>query len=302
MSPLTICDVGPRDGLQNESRTLPPSDRAELCDRLIAAGVRAVEAASFVNPRLVPQMAGAEEVVAAVRRVPGVVLSGLVLNERGFGRAITAGVDEVHYAFPVTETFAQRNQNTTVAGGIELSRALVKQARSEGLPVTVTLIVAFGCPFEGRVEPDHVRRVADQVLEEPPDALFVADTIGVGVPSQARQLVGGLVESGVRVGAHLHNTRNTGLANAVAALEAGATLLDASLGGTGGCPFAPRATGNIPTEDLVYMLHGMGIRTGIDLEPLMEASRWLGQRLGKELPSMVTRAGDFSPISSAAAQ
>ena len=296
---LTICDVGPRDGLQNEKVTLTPAERAELCDRLLAAGVSAVEAVSFVNPRLVPQMAGAEEVVATVHRRPGTVLSALVLNERGFQRALDSGVDEVHYAFPLTESFAQRNQNTTLAGGIATSQALVRRARQERLPITVALIVAFGCPFEGRMEPAHVLRVAEQVLQEPPDVVVVADTIGVGVPSQARELVRGLLELGTRVGGHFHNTRNTGLANALTALEAGASLLDASLGGTGGCPFAPRATGNIPTEDLVYMLHGMGVRTGIDLDALMEASLWLGQRLERELPAMVTRAGDFAPVSHA---
>jgi len=294
---VTVCDVGPRDGLQNESITLSPAVRAELCDRLVAAGVRAVEAASFVNPRLVPQMAGAEEVIAGAHRPAGAVLSGLVLNERGFERALAAGVDEIHYAFPMTDTFGRRNQNTTVAGGIETSHALVTRAREAGVPITVTLIVAFGCPFEGRVEPAHVLRVAEQVMQAPPDAVLVADTIGVGVPNQARELVRGLRELGATAGGHFHNTRNTGLANAVAALEAGAALLDASAGGTGGCPFAPRATGNIPTEDLVYMLHGMDVPTGIDLEALMDTSRWLAGHLGKELPAMVTRAGDFAPVS-----
>jgi isopropylmalate/homocitrate/citramalate synthase len=293
---LTICDVGPRDGLQNESVTLGATVRAELCDRLLDAGLAAVEAASFVNPKLVPQMAGAEEVVAAVRRRPGSILSGLVLNERGFDRALAAGVDEVHYAFPVTDTFAQRNQNTTVDGGVETSHALVERARRAALPITVSLIVSFGCPFEGRVEPAHVLRVAERVMQAPPDVLSVADTIGVGVPSQARELVRGLLAMNVPAGVHLHNTRNTGLANAFAAVDAGATLLDASVGGTGGCPFAPRATGNIPTEDLVYMLRGMGIETGIDLDALMATSRWLGELLGRELPAMVTRAGDFAPV------
>ncbi len=294
----TICDVGPRDGLQNEAVTLAPGERAELCDRLLSAGLPAVEAASFVDPRLVPQMAGAEEVVATVHRVRGTVLAGLALNDRGFDRALAAAVDEVHYAFPVTDTFAQRNQNTTVAAGVATSHRLVRRAREQDVPITVTLIVAFGCPFEGRVEPAYVLRLAEQVMQVPPDTLVVADTIGVGVPSQTRELIAGLVRLGVTAGGHFHNTRNTGLANAFAALEAGATLLDASVGGTGGCPFAPRATGNIPTEDLVYMLHGMGVKTGIDLEALMETSRWLGRRLGKELPAMVTRAGDFAPVSS----
>jgi (R)-citramalyl-CoA lyase len=239
----------------------------------------------------VPQMAGAEEVVAAVRRRPATVLSGLVLNERGFDRALAAGVDEVHYAFPVTDTFARRNQGTTVDGGVATSHTLVARARAAEVPITVALIVAFGCPFEGRVEPAHVLGVAERVMRAPPDVLTVADTIGVGVPSQARELVRGLLALGVPAGVHLHNTRNTGLANALAALEAGATLLDASVGGTGGCPFAPRATGNIPTEDLVYMLHGMGIGTGIDLERLWEAGKVAESIVGRALPGKVHQAG-----------
>lgn len=296
---MIVCDVGPRDGLQNESTTLTPAVRAELCDRLAAAGVPRVEAVSFVNPKLVPQMAGAEEVMAAVHRRPGTVLAGLVLNERGLERALAAGVDEVHYAFPVTETFASRNQSTTVAGGLETSRRLVARCREQGMRVTVTLIVAFGCPFEGRVDPAHVLGVAEGVMKEPPDELALADTIGVAVPTAVSALVGEVRKLGVVLGGHFHNTRNTGLANAAAALEAGATVLDASLGGTGGCPFAPRATGNIPTEDLVYMLHGMGIRTGIDLQALIDASLWLGEQLGKELPALLPKAGDFEGVSAA---
>lgn len=299
---VTICDVGPRDGLQNESVTLIPEVRSALCDRLVGAGVPRVEAVSFVNPRLVPQMAGAEEVMARADRRTRAVLAGLVLNERGLDRALAAGVDEVHYAFPVTDTFARRNQNTTVEGGLETWRRLAERCRESGMRVTVTLIVAFGCPFEGGVEPAHVLRVAERVMETPPDELALADTIGVGVPTQVTELVRGALRLGAVVGCHFHNTRNTGLANAATALEAGASVLDASLGGTGGCPFAPRATGNIPTEDLAYMLHGMGIPTGIDLEALMEASRWLGEQLGKELPAMVTRAGDFPAVSGAVAR
>jgi hydroxymethylglutaryl-CoA lyase/(R)-citramalyl-CoA lyase len=246
-------------------------------------------------------MAGAEEVMAQVQRRPGTALAGLVLNERGLERALEAGVDEVHYAFPVTDTFAQRNQNTTVEGGLETGKRLVARCRGLGVRVTVTLSVAFGCPFEGRVDPAHVLRVAERVMAEPPDELTLADTIGVAVPTQVVELVQGGLRLGAVVGGHFHNTRNTGLANALAALEAGASVLDASLGGTGGCPFAPRATGNIPTEDLVYMLHGMGLRTGIDLERLIQASLWLGERLGKELPAMLPRAGDFSPVSRASA-
>jgi isopropylmalate/homocitrate/citramalate synthase len=258
-----------------------------------------IEAVSFVNPRLVPQMADAEEVMGAIRRPPGTTIAGLVLNERGLDRALAARVDEVHYAFPVTETFAERNQNTTVAGGLETGQRIVARCRDAGLPVTVTLIVAFGCPFEGRVDPDHVLRLVEDVMKEPPDEVSLADTIGVAVPSQVSSLVAATVRLGAVVGGHFHNTRNTGLANAVAALEAGARTLDASLGGTGGCPFAPRATGNIPTEDLVYMLHGMGIASGIDLDQLVETSLWLGRQLGKELPAMLPKAGDFPAVSRA---
>jgi isopropylmalate/homocitrate/citramalate synthase len=206
-------------------------------------------------------------------------------------------VDEVHHAFPLTETFARRNQNTTVEEAVATCRRIVERCREAGMRVTVTLIVAFGCPFEGRVEPAHVLRVAERVLEAPPDELALADTIGVAVPTQVTDLVREVLGLGVVTGCHFHNTRNTGLANAAAALEAGASVLDASVGGTGGCPFAPRATGNVPTEDLVYMLHGMGVATGIDLEDLMETSRWLAGELGKELPAMVTRAGDFPAVS-----
>jgi isopropylmalate/homocitrate/citramalate synthase len=241
-------------------------------------------------------MAGAEEVIAAVHRRPGTTLAGLVLNDRGLERALAAGVDEVHYAFAVTDTFAWKNQNTSVQGGVATSHQVVRRCRQVGLPVTVTLSVSFGCPFEGPVEPARVLAVVEQVQEEPPDEVLLADTIGVGVPAQVRELVRGAQALGAgRVGCHFHNTRNTGLANALAAVEAGAVTLDASVGGSGGCPFAPRATGNVPTEDLVYLLRGMGIPTGVDLEALMETSRWLGERLGRELPAMVTKAGDFPP-------
>ena len=293
---VDIVDVGPRDGLQNEKESLSPEVRAGLCDRLAAAGVPRVEAASFVNPKRVPQMAGAEEVLAKIERKPGTTYAGLVLNERGYERAIEAGVDEVRYAFPVTATFAKRNQNTTVADATELAGRLTERARLDGVRVSVTLSVAFGCPFEGRVEPAHVLDLAGKVAASGPDEIVLADTIGVGVPSQVRELVGGVLGHGITVGCHFHDTRNTGIANAAAAVEAGATVLDASVGGTGGCPFAPRATGNIATEDLVYLLHGMGYETGIDLEELIGVAGWLARRLGKELPGQVYKAGDFEPV------
>ena len=290
---VEIVDVGPRDGLQNEDRTLSPETRAELCDKLAQAGVPRVEAASFVNPKRVPQMAGAEEVMSAVDRRPGTLYAGLVLNEKGYERAVEAGVDEVRYAFPVTETFAKRNQNTTVEDAADLAGRLVERARLDGIRVSITLSAAFGDPFEGKVEPAHVLAIAEKVAAANPDEIVLADTIGVGVPKGVRELVEGVLALGTTVGCHFHDTRNTGIANAAAAVESGATVLDAAVGGTGGCPFAPRATGNIATEDLVYLLHGMGHETGIDLDALIEVAGWMAQQLGKELPGQVYKAGNF---------
>ena len=290
---VEIVDVGPRDGLQNEDTTLSPEVRSELCEKLAAAGIPRVEAASFVNPKRVPQMAGAEKVMAAIRRSPGTSYAGLVLNERGYERAIEAGVDEVRYAFPVTETFAKRNQNTTVADATQLSARLVERARLDGVRVSITLSAAFGDPFEGRVEPEHVLQIAGSVAASGPDEIILADTIGVGVPNQVRKFVEGVADHGITVGCHFHNTRNTGIANAAAAVESGAAVLDASVGGTGGCPFAPRATGNIATEDLVYLLHNMGYQTGIDLDALIDVAAWLAKQLDKELPGQLYKAGNF---------
>lgn len=290
---MVICDVGPRDGLQNEELTLAPAVRAELCDRLAAAGLKRIEAASFVNPKLVPQMAGAEEVMAALQRRPGTSYAGLVLNDVGYDRAVAAGVDEVHYAFAATDEFGRRNQNATTEQGLRTALALVPRARADRLPITVTISVAFGCPFEGPVPAARVLGLVERLMAIPPDEICLADTIGVGVPTQVTSLVRGARDLGATVGAHFHNTRNTGYANALTALERGVVSLDASVGGAGGCPFAPKATGNIATEDLVYLLRGMGVDTGIDLDALIETSRWLGRHLDKELPGMVSRAGDF---------
>ena len=290
---VLICDVGPRDGLQNEDRVLEPSVRAELCDKLAAAGLKRIEAASFVNPKLVPQMAGAEEVMGALHRRAGTSYGGLVLNEKGYERALAARVDEVHYAFAATDEFGRRNQNATTEQGIQTALALVRRARADKVPITVTISVAFGCPFEGPVPAKKVLGIVERLMAAPADEICLADTIGVGVPSQVKELVAGARSLGATVGAHFHNTRNTGYVNALEALEQGAVSLDASVGGAGGCPFAPKATGNIATEDLVYLLRGLGVDTGIDLERLIATSRWLGERLGKELPGMVARAGDY---------
>lgn len=293
---LTVCDVGPRDGLQNEAKILEPRVRAELCDRLAAAGVTRMEAASFVNPKLVPQMAGAEEVMAALHRVGGTTYAGLVLNETGYDRALAAGVDEIHYAFSAADEFGRRNQNATTDEGLRTALALVARARSDRMPITVTISVAFGSPFDGPVPAQRVLQIVERLMSVPADEICLADTIGVGVPSQVHELVRGARALGAAVGAHFHNTRNTGYANAVAALEEGVVSLDASVGGAGGCPFAPNATGNIATEDLVYLLRGLGVETGIDLDRLIETSRWLGSQLGKELPGMLAKAGDYPSV------
>ena len=278
---VTICDVGPRDGLQNEPETLAPPLRAEFVNRLAAAGVPRIETASFVRTDAVPQMTGAEEVVAAVERRDGTEYSGLALNEKGYERLVAAGLDRVNFTLAATDSFSRRNANQSVEDAAAAAAAVIDRA---AVPVTVTISVAFGCPFEGRVDPGVVAELAARF---PSAEVVLADTIGVATPRQVRDLVQRTHAPGV----HLHNTRNTGYANAIAALESGATLFDASCGGLGGCPFAPRATGNIATEDLVYLLEGEGVETGVDLDALIEISVWLEGLLGRRLEGQLYRAG-----------
>jgi hydroxymethylglutaryl-CoA lyase/(R)-citramalyl-CoA lyase len=297
---VSVVDVGPRDGLQNEPEVLAPPVRAELVARLVAAGLPAVEVASFVDPGRVPQMAGAEEVVSAIRRADGVVYAGLALNEMGYERLTAANLDEVRFAFGATESFNSRNQNASVADSLAAALRIVKRARADGVLCTVTISVAFGCPFEGPVDQHRVLELAEHLAAAGPDAIIVADTIGVATPRQVRSLVTEAALLGVPVGGHFHDTRSTGYANALAALDHGATILDASVGGLGGCPFAPNATGNIATEDLVYLLHGEGIETGIDLDALIQVSQWLEGTLGRRLEGQVYRAGPFPPPAPAA--
>jgi hydroxymethylglutaryl-CoA lyase/(R)-citramalyl-CoA lyase len=278
---LTLCDVGPRDGLQNEPETLAPEVRAELVHRLAAAGLPRIEAVSFVRDDRVPQMAGAEDVVAAIEGRDGVEYAGLVLNEQGFERLRQTDLDRVNVTLGATEAFNQRNGNASLAEATARVQRIIAEADR---PTTATISVAFGCPFEGRVDSGAVADVAGELDA---DEIVLADTIGVATPSAVRSLV-------QRVGAagfHGHNTRNTGYANALAALEGGATVLDASIGGLGGCPYAPRATGNIATEDLVYLLDGEGVETGVDLDALVEVSQWLEGVLGRTLEGQVYRAG-----------
>jgi hydroxymethylglutaryl-CoA lyase/(R)-citramalyl-CoA lyase len=295
VSRVTVYDVGPRDGLQNEPEILDVEVRAELVRRLAEARLPGVEVASFVDPKRVPQMAGAEEVVAAVGPCPGPVRAGLALNERGYDRLLATRLDEVRFAFGVTESFNERNQGASVEDSVATARRIAARARGDGVRCTVTLSVAFGCPFEGEVDPDRVVGIAEQVSEVEPDALILADTIGVASPSAVRSLTARVAELGRPVGGHFHNTRNGGYANALAALETGAGVLDASVGGLGGCPFAPNATGNIATEDLVYLLEREGVQTGVDLDRLIDTAQWLAGVLGRRLEGQLYRAGRFPP-------
>jgi (R)-citramalyl-CoA lyase len=288
-----IREVGPRDGLQNEQQIVPPETRAELVERLAAAGLRRIEAASFVNPDRVPQMAGAEEVVAALERRDGVVYSGLALNERGYDRLRATELDEVSFAVAATESFSERNAGASLEAALEDAERIVERAKGDGLHASVTVSVAFGCPFEGPVDPQRVLAIGERLAATEADELVLADTIGVATPTQVTGLVEGFVRLGKPVGGHFHNTRNTGYANAYAALTAGATALDASVGGLGGCPFAPKATGNVATEDLAYLLEGEGVATGVDLEALIGISEWLEGLLGQRLEGYLYRAGLF---------
>lgn len=296
-----VVEVGPRDGLQNESAVLDPATRAAFVGRLVEAGLRRIETVSFVNPARVPQMAGAEEVMAAVPRTAadGTPVShiGLVLNERGLDRAVAAEVDEVNLVAVTTETFNRRNQGAGLEDVLSATARMVAAGRSAGVAVTVTVAAAFGCPFEGEVTTEQVMGVVRAVLPEEPDEIALADTIGVGVPADVHRLVAAVrAESDVPLRVHLHNTRNTGYANAWAAVEAGVTALDASSGGFGGCPFAPAATGNIATEDLTYLLGRSGVDVGLSVDALVHPAAWIADQLGASAaPALLGRAGGFPP-------
>jgi hydroxymethylglutaryl-CoA lyase len=292
---VTIVEVGPRDGLQNEARSLPPEVRAELVHRLQDAGARRIEVASFVNPARVPQMAGAEELVAQLERREGVSYSALVMNERGFDRAAGVDLQEINFAFAATDVFNGMNTGMTVEESLRVFDRIAGRGRDAGLMVTCTIGVAFGCHFAGEVPVESVVRMAESAVAAGADEVAVADTIGVAVPTQVRQLLSALQKRlpGTPLRIHLHNTRNTGFVNAVAAIEAGVTTLDASVGGIGGCPFAPDAAGNIGTEDLVFLLERMGLRTGLDLEATMANARWIEGHLGHQVTALLSRAGVF---------
>jgi hydroxymethylglutaryl-CoA lyase len=293
---VEIVEVSPRDGLQNEARPVSTADKLALIARLVDAGARRIEATSFVNPARVPQMADAEAVMAALKdRHEGVSFSGLVLNARGAERAIASGCHELTYVVVASETFSMRNQGRGIAGTLDGWRQIEPLARAAGRRRNVLVAAAFGCPFEGRIAETAVLDIVDRVADIGADEIGLADTIGVGTPGQVGDL---FADAHARLGAlplraHFHDTRNTGIANAVAALGAGASILDSSCGGIGGCPFAPRATGNIATEDLVYLLDGMGIASGIDGRALAALDPWLAALLGHAVPGSLGKAGWF---------
>lgn len=291
---VNLVEVGPRDGLQNESVLVGTDDKVAYIEALADAGLTRIEAVSFVHPRLVPQMADAEQVMARVPRRDGLSYIGLIVNARGLDRALDAGVDEVNMTVVATETFSRRNQGMSIAEALDSFAAVSARAHAAGLPVTATVGASFGCPFEGEVSPDHVAAMVRRCAEAGADEIALADTIGVGVPADVRRLVEAVrAVTGLPLRFHFHNTRNTGYANALAAVEAGASALDASSGGIGGCPFAPAATGNIATEDLAYALRRSRVRTGVDLGRLTEAAAYIGERLGAPVPALLGRAGDF---------
>ena len=302
LSRIEICEVGPRDGLQSEPRIWSVDERVELIDRLSATGVPRIEAVSFVNPKRVPQMADAEIVMAKIKRPDGVSFAGLALNARGVERAIEAGVDEVRYVVVSSETFNQRNQGATIDESLEGFSQIADKVTNAGLKLSATVAAAFGCPFEGWVEPAQVARIAKKLAEGGSVEIGMADTIGSGVPTQVTEilnLVRDAVGPDIGLGFHLHNTRNTGFANAAAAVNEGVLFLDASVGGLGGCPFAPKATGNIATEDLCFMLRNMGYQTGIDIDAYVETATWAEGFFDMPLPGQVMKAGLFPETATA---
>ena len=292
---VTVMEVSPRDGLQNEDVLVATEQKLQLIDHALACGSRRIEVTSFVHPQRVPQMADAEAVCAALPERPDVRYTGLVLNERGYRRLRETTLDEAGLVVPVSDTFGERNQGQSVANAVAMAREVIRDGKQTGFPVQVTLAVAFGCPFEGTVPLQNLLAAAEALLAAGPVEIALADTIGVGVPWQVQQTFMALSElaGDVPMRAHFHDTRNTGIGNAYASLLAGVATLDASIGGIGGCPFAPNASGNIATEDLVYLLNRSEVGHDLRMQPLLEAAAWLEPVLGKRLPSMLLKAGDW---------
>jgi hydroxymethylglutaryl-CoA lyase len=292
---ITLVEVGPRDGLQSEPEILSTESKAEFIRKAIDAGIRRLEVASFVHPKRVPQMADAEALIARLPDYDDVSYIGLIMNERGLDRALETKIDEIGMVVVSTDTYNRKNQGVDIDESVRVWGEISKRAQQNGLRANVMISSAFGCPYEGEVEVERIVELAKRVIEADPAELGIADSIGVAVPSQVTELLGRVrdVVGDLPLRCHFHNTRNTGLANAQAAVESGVTYLDASIGGIGGCPFAPAATGNIPTEDLLYMLDRSGVETGASLEKIIETSHWLEQELGRSVPSLLPKAGVF---------
>ncbi len=296
---IEIVEVSPRDGIQNEKTILSTEDKVELVRRAVAAGVKRVEVTSFVNPKRVPQMADADAVAAALPREQGLRYIGLALNRKGFERARAAKLHEVTYVLVASDTFSQRNQGVTTQQGIDSWTAVAADAKGN-MPLSAVIAASFGCPFEGEVSLDQLLRVVEACMKSDPIEIGLADTIGVATPKDIHQRVGAVRDAfpDVPVRLHLHDTRNTGIANAWAGVEAGICSLDSSMGGVGGCPFAPKATGNIATEDLLYLLDRSGIETGVSMQSAIDTALWLEERLGKPSPGLLMKAGGF-PVNEA---
>lgn len=295
ISIIEIIDVTARDGLQNESVMFSTQEKLELIKRSIAAGSKRLEVASFAHPKYVPQMADAEAVIAGLPKSDDVTYIGLVMNERGVDRAFKTNIDEIGLVTVATDTFAQKNQGQTRMGSVDMARKMIRRIKSEGRAVNVTIGASFGCPFEGETKPEDVLEMVKALAEEAPREISLADTIGVGNPWAVKSLFEACRDVAPQMSfrAHFHNTRNTGLANVYAAVQAGVKIIDVSIGGIGGCPFAPAATGNVPAEDVVYMLERGGFETGIRLPKILETTKWLSEKMGKPLPGMVSKAGLF---------
>ena len=292
---VTVMEVSPRDGLQNEDVLVSTAQKLQLIDHALASGSKRIEVTSFVHPQRVPQMADAEAVCAGLPQRSDVRYTGLILNERGYRRLRETRLDEAGLVVPVTDTFGERNQGQRVADAVAMAREVIRDGQQTGFPVQVTLAVAFGCPFEGEVPLTNLMAAAETLLEAGPVEIALADTIGVGVPWQVQQTFEALsnLAGDVPMRAHFHDTRNTGIGNAFASLLAGVATLDASIGGIGGCPFAPNASGNIATEDLIYMLNRSDVAHDLAMQPLLDGAAWREPILGKQLPSMLTKAGDW---------
>jgi len=298
---ISIIEVGPRDGLQSEPELLSTETKLEYINRAIDAGIRRMEVTSFVHPKRVPQMADAEAIVRGLPDRDDFIAIGLVLNKRGFERALDVQIDEIGMAVIATETYNQRNNGTSQQGSIDAWLEMSAEAQKVGMRANVMISSAFGCPFEGEVPLQNILDIADKIVEGNPVELGIADSIGVGVPAQVTEMIGALKERypELPLRFHFHNTRNTGLANAQAAVDAGVDSLDASIGGIGGCPFAPAATGNIPTDDLLYMLDRSGVETGVSLDKVIETTTWLEEQLGRGVPAMLPKAGIFPNVAEA---